>query len=292
MDDTAALAESVRRRMAEFSPAERRVARLFLTGPPTLGLETVAQLAARAGVSAPTVIRFATRLGYQSFVEFQHAVRFELEARMASPIRQYDQHPPVGAETGLIHHAEKVFGNALEQTLRALAPHELETAIRLLCDPARRVFALGGRFSHVLARYLIAHLQELRPGAQLLSEAPSRRVAAMLDVGRRDVVAVFDYRRYQRDVVESGRSMHQNGAKLVLFTDPWLSPLAGVADAVLPASVAAPSPFDSLVAPMALVETVVAGMVSAAGEPGRKRVARYGALADTVVMNWDGDQAL
>ena len=292
MDDTAPLADTVRRRMGEFSPAERKVARMFVTGPPTLGLETVAQLAARAGVSAPTVIRFATRLGYGSFVDLQRAVRAELEARMASPIRQYDQHPAVGAESGLLRHAEEVFGTGLRQTLRSLAPHELEAAIQLLCDPARRVLALGGRFSHVLARYLIAHLQELRPGAQLIPEAPSQRVAAMLDIGRKDVVAVFDYRRYQRDVVECGRSMHESGARLVLFTDPWLSPLAGVADAVLPAAVEAPSPFDSLVAAMALVETVVAGMVNAAGERGRKRVARYGALADVVVMNWDGDPTL
>src|SRR5262249_56354311 len=103
---------------------------------------------------------------------------------------------------------------------------------------------------------------------------------------------VCAYRRYQRDVVESGRSLHQQGARLVLFTDPWLSPLAGVAEVVLPATVDTPSPFDSLVAAMALVETVVAGMVGAADERGRQRVEQYGALADVMVMNRDGEPTL
>ena len=60
---SASVAEAIRRGMADCSPAERKVARVLLSSYPSAGFETVAKLAARAGVSGPTVLRFANRLG-------------------------------------------------------------------------------------------------------------------------------------------------------------------------------------------------------------------------------------
>ncbi|WP_234326524.1 MurR/RpiR family transcriptional regulator [Streptomyces sp. NRRL S-337] len=65
---------------------------------------------------------------------------------------------------------------------------------------------------------------------------------------------------------------HERGAKVVLFTDAWLSPVAEFADVVLPARVEAPSPFDSLVAPMALVETLVAAVHARSGPAAEARM--------------------
>ncbi len=55
--------ERVRRSLGDLSRAERKVARALLSGPPTIGLESVSQLAVRAEVSGPTVSRFVARLG-------------------------------------------------------------------------------------------------------------------------------------------------------------------------------------------------------------------------------------
>ncbi|MEH1124943.1 MurR/RpiR family transcriptional regulator [Micromonospora sp. CPCC 206061] len=61
------------------------------------------------------------------------------------------------------------------------------------------------------------------------------------------------------------------GASVVLLTDQYLSPIADIAEAVLPARVDAPSPFDSLVPAMALVESLVAGVSDKLGDAARKR---------------------
>ncbi|MGK5447072.1 MurR/RpiR family transcriptional regulator [Streptomyces radiopugnans] len=61
----------------------------LLAAYPSAGFETVARIAERAGVSAPTVIRFAHRLGYRGFPDFQRALRDELEQREASPVALY-----------------------------------------------------------------------------------------------------------------------------------------------------------------------------------------------------------
>ena len=86
------VAERIRRSLGELSKSERKVARALLSGPPTIGLESVVQLAQRAEVSAPTVSRFVARLGFDNYAAFQHTLREDLSARVLSPVEVYRSH--------------------------------------------------------------------------------------------------------------------------------------------------------------------------------------------------------
>jgi DNA-binding MurR/RpiR family transcriptional regulator len=104
------------------------------------------------------------------------------------------------------------------------------------------------------------------------------RAGALLDASRRDVFVIFDVRRYQPATIELARTAANAGATIVLLTDQYLSPISDIAEAVLPARVDAPSPFDSLVPAMALVESLVAGVSDKLGPAARKRIRRLEAL--------------
>src|SRR5690348_16396499 len=80
------LADRIRHEMETFTTSEKRAAHVLLSHYPFAGLETVAEFAARAGISAPSVLRFVTRLGFSGFPEFQKHLREELEARLLSPL--------------------------------------------------------------------------------------------------------------------------------------------------------------------------------------------------------------
>ncbi|MGY0019926.1 MurR/RpiR family transcriptional regulator [Streptomyces sp. cg35] len=270
------LADLIRHQLGELSPAERRVGRVLLADYPAAGFETVATVAERAGVSAPTVLRFVGRFGYRGFPDFQAGLRAELEARSASPLSLYEAADrSLGeqeAEEGLLGQGRRVFTAALAQTYDELPPHDLERAIELLGDPKRRITVTGGRFTHHLAQYLALHLMQLRDGISVLSERTVERTAAVTGWGRRDVLVVFDYRRYEPDKVALAQLLSERGGRVVLFTDTWLSPAAAHSEVVLAAQVTAPSPYDSLVPTMAVIETVVAGLVRALGEEAHLRL--------------------
>ena len=87
------MAELVRQRGAELSPAERKLARVLLASYPIAGLESVARLAERAGVSPPTVTRFIAKLGFGGYPDFQAALRREIQERLSSPMARYDAAP-------------------------------------------------------------------------------------------------------------------------------------------------------------------------------------------------------
>ncbi|GAA2936847.1 MurR/RpiR family transcriptional regulator [Streptomyces enissocaesilis] len=273
-----ALADEIRRKLGELSPAERKVGRVLLAGYPAAGFETIAVLAERAGVSAPTVIRFVNRLGYRGFPGLQAALREELDERNASPLSLYEStgysHVQEGdcTDSALLRRGSEVFTTAVARTLAELPPHDLEHAVRLLSDGKRRITLAGGRFTHLLARYLGLHLMQLRDDVRFLPDRDVERTAVLAALTRRDVLVVFDYRRYEQDKAVMAGLVQEHGGKVILFTDTWLSPAATHAEVVLPSQVAAPSPYDSLVPTLAVLETVVAGVMTALGEDAHRRM--------------------
>lgn len=264
--------------MEEFSDGERKVARTLLAAYPSAGLESAAELAKRARVSTPTVLRFVTRLGYDGYPEFQRVLIHEVHERMGSPLAQFDDHGEHRAEQEFLPYVSSTFVTTVAKTFDRLPQHDFVSAVRLLADPRRQIRLLGGRFSHTLAGYLAAHLHMMRSDVVCLPGGDNSRAGAVLDASKRDVFVVFDYRRYQASTISLASAAAEAGASVVLMTDQYLSPIADVAEAVLPAIVDAPSPFDSLVPAMALVESLVAGVSDEIGEEGRRRLERLEGL--------------
>ncbi|WP_017242334.1 MurR/RpiR family transcriptional regulator [Streptomyces sp. SS] len=274
------LADEIRSRLGELSPAERKVARVLLAGYPAAVFETVATIAERAGVSAPTVLRCASRLGYKGFPDLQAALRSELDARNASPITLYtaaetserettDQ--PISVATHLGERSALV-QQAVSQTFGEVAQHEFEEAVNLLSDPRRRVHLAGGRFTHLLAEYLGLHLMQFRDQVSLLPHKDVERTSFLTQLARRDVTVLFDYRRYEADKTLIAELARERGGKVIVFTDPWLSPAAAHADVVLITQVSSDSPYDSLTPALAVVESLVADVLDRIGGDGHERM--------------------
>lgn len=261
----------VREALDRLSSSERKVGRAILANYPIAGLGTVAELAERAGVSPPTVVRFVSRLGFSGYPAFQKQLVREVHERLGSPLEQYGRDDLLPAD-GDLARAGRVFASSIAATIGELPPSEFERTVGLLSD-ARRVRLVGGRFSRLLAEYLGAHLMLLRGDVQVIGGDEFSRLSVVADARRGDVIVVFDYRRYDPRIVRLAQRSAERGADLILFTDQWLSPVAEHAATVLPARVEAPSPFDSLVGALAVVETVVAAVTDRLGEAGRERLA-------------------
>jgi DNA-binding MurR/RpiR family transcriptional regulator len=251
------LATEIRSRLGELTPTERRAAHVLLSNYPFAGLETVAQFASRAGVSAPSVLRFIARLGFSAYADFQRRLKEELEAQLQSPLMK--RSPSSGAGAPFSDFVQAVTTN-LAQTFDALPPAEFEAIVALLSDTKRRLHGLGGRFTEPLALYAVRHLRVVRPDVSLLDGQAATWRDRVIDFGRRDILLVFDIRRYQEDVIELTEAASLRGATIVLFTDQWLSPTARFAKHVISARIAAPSSWDSTAALFAVVEALIASV--------------------------------
>jgi len=249
-----AVAERISEHMDSLPTGERRAAQALIASYPVIGLKTVAEFAQAAGVSSPTILRFVARLGFQNYADFQAALQDELAAQLQSPASR------TGATSAHRGQAPETVEATLEnirETFGHLSPRQLADIAGLLAQPKAGVFLVGGRFTDPIARYMAAHLGLIRPGVLHLDGQESNWRDRLIDMGKRDVLLIFDIRRYQESLLRFAEKAHQRGVQIVLFTDQWLSPIARFARHVVAGRTAVPSAWDSSASLFVVAETLI-----------------------------------
>ncbi|PWE33796.1 RpiR family transcriptional regulator [Maritimibacter sp. 55A14] len=252
------IADRLQARFDTLTRAERQLADAILENYPVSALGTITTVAQTADVSTPTVARLVQKLGFKGFPEFQAEIRQELEARISSPIAKHDtwaEHAPEGHI--LNRFTEAVIGN-ISQTLAQIDVETFERGCAALADPDRAVFVVGGRITRALADYFFLHMQVIRPRVTHIQSISNAWPHYLLEVAEGDVVVIFDIRRYENSTLKLAEMAAEKGAKIILFTDQWRSPVHKYADVCFCCRIGVPSAWDSSVVSLLLLESVIA----------------------------------
>ncbi|WP_377844545.1 MurR/RpiR family transcriptional regulator [Bosea sp. UC22_33] len=256
------------------STAERKVASTLLEGYPTRALATVEALAKQASVSAPTVLRFLAKIGFSRFADFQAAAIADVERQLGSPLNNIRAEASAEPPEHVYQRTLLMQAEALQLAAAQAMPAEFDAIIDLLVSPRAAIKLLGGRYSQNLAQRLATQLGQLRPGVAFTPLMLGFAYDTLVDAGPQDVFVIFDYRRYQSELLTFARGARQSGARICLFTDIWRSPIAEYADAVLTSPDASTSPFGSRVVATAQIEAIVAAVSLRCRDWSRDRLAR------------------
>ena len=252
-----AVRELIERGLPGLTAGQGKIAHAVLADYPFAGLHTIQDLAERTGVSAPTVSRFVTRLGFAGYQEFQRALIDELREGSRSPVAiRATADVELGSDF-LAQYANRYA--ALARLMAGSVPNDQLVAVaELLGDRSRRIFVRGGRVSDCIARHLSLHLQRIRSGVHHLAEDLEQWPQALLRLRRRDVVVLFDFRRYQPSLERLARAIHrERRANIVLITDKWQSPISCHSSRVVALPIEVGTAWDSSAAPLAFVEALV-----------------------------------
>lgn len=257
---------------AALTPAERQLTSVLMRDYPVGGLQSITKIAEAAGVSTPTVIRLARKLGFDGFPELQSAMREEASAQFQTPIRKRDGWGDTrpGSEAFKAF-AEAVFDN-LSRTIDRLEPGTLDAIAGVLANRQRPVFLSGGRITRSNADYFYNHLQIIRPSVTLMAASPNVWPQYLLDMDRSAVLILFDIRRYEQDLEKLAELAKERDAEIILFTDQWGSPISRIADHVVNAMIEVPSSWDSTLAINLVIEALIAEVQSRVSDSASGRI--------------------
>jgi DNA-binding MurR/RpiR family transcriptional regulator len=270
----------LRRRYDELTNSQKRIAETIVEDPQFVAFATVDKFAARLGVSPSTIVRFSYRLGLSGYPDLQEQVR-ELVLRK---LRTDDgaAHNGVTSQLGDTVYAESLRNDAslLARTAERLELEDLDRAVDLLVG-ARRVRIAGGVTTFSVAYYTAVSLDRVRGVVALLPGNPPP-TGAVLDMGEGDVLLAFTFAPYARSTRGVLAAAKRRGASVIAVTDSPISPLRSQVDVLLPAAVSGIGTQNSLVAAMAVANTIVNGVSGRSPEA----LERY---SDTVRLlnEWD-----
>ncbi len=278
------LAERLREGFETLTRAEKQLANALLENYPVVGLGSITTLAEASGVSTPTVVRMARKLGFKGFPELQAHLRAELEATISNPIAKHERWSGNAPDTHILNRfADQVMDN-MRQTLKQIDAEAFNAVTELLADPARTINMVGGRITRPLAEYFFTHMQVIRSGVTLVAPYANGWPHYVLNMESDAVLVVFDIRRYEREIARLAEMASAKGVKIVLFTDQWGSPVAKFASHTFRARIEAPSAWDSSVVLLFIIEALIAAVESANWPQTRDRMKTLEGLFDRTRM--------
>lgn len=271
------------------TPSEEKIVQILLADYPASGLGTASNLAKKASVSDATVVRLAVKLGFDGFPDLQKRLLSEVESRLHSPLLMMETKRPRDSSQGIAEAYLHAVSETIDRTIGSTPANTYDKVSKIIMEAKGRVGLVGGRFSRHIAGMLAGYLSQFRPNVQDIGIVSAQSFDILVDYGKRDVLIVFDYRRYQNDVVAFASQAAEAGTTVVLFTDQWLSPIAEHAEVTIICPLDVPSPYDTLAPAVAQIEALVAQILASLDDTTRRRVENLEAVRARNGVTVDGD---
>ena len=229
-----------------------------------IAFEKVTSIAQKANVGKASVVRFISRLGFESFRDFQKCVQEEIQERLEKPIERFlSRERSIKIKNGeadsLGQGIAQIMKN-LREAHERIKPEQFNEAIRLLSLSKGAIYVAGNLTSFGLAYYFWIYARYLRDRVHLINNLGSALPYQLLDVKSRDILFVITHHLYSKQTQLIVEYFAQQGSNIIMLSDTEINPFSHLAKILLVAPCDSISLFDSSTALLAVMESLVAGM--------------------------------
>lgn len=229
MHASTSLIDHMRQVLPELNKAERRVAEAILADIDAAIGMTTRDLSEKAGVSEPTIVRFARRMGDAGFKDFK--LRLSRDFATGRMFVMSEPSPVAADPASIANQVYEATAQALAYSFAQRNPEALERAAEAV-HRAQRVFCMGvGGSSANVAAEAENRLYRFDIHAATIIDPYRQPVAASL-CGAQDVLLIFSVTGRPASLLETARLAHANGATVIAVTRPS-SPLAEVCSVLI-----------------------------------------------------------
>lgn len=213
-------------RLDSLRSSEAEVIRLVIDDPRFVAESTTAEVAARAGVSAPTVVRAARAVGFSGFADLKLGLAYARgSARFFTPSPQLDTESQPGDVLKTTLNASR---RALTAVEGAVDSASLEQAAQKI-GKARRILVIGAGTSAAVAVDIAFRLNTIGISANNVADQMSALIASRL-LEKGDVVLAFSATGRTQQTLAICDAARSSGATLIALTNQAASPLGQLAD--------------------------------------------------------------
>lgn len=238
---------------------------------------TSTDIALAAGVSEATVIRFARKLGFTGFTEFQKYLRDNLQKEYS----QISTNITVPYER-LLKSLEKEDADYVEEfaissqnnilnTISNNKQSKYDKAISIILG-SKTKYILGSRANAGMASYTYFLLNCMLPDVQFAGTPAASQIDNVLHISEQDVLLAFSFPRYSQLDEITVKMARDAGAKIIVISDRPSAPVAAWASVVFTVDVSSPIFFNSFVGAQLVLETLCAGLSRKIGKANTERL--------------------
>ena len=259
MEKHSDLLKRIKKLYSGFSKGQRKIADYVSKNYDKAAFMTATQLSKVSQVSCSTVVRFAVALGYNGYPMLQRAMQELVRTNLTAFERIEATSTRVG-EQNLLSTILNFDIMKIKQTLDEIDHNAFNLSIEAILK-AENVYIVGVRSSSALATFLGFYLNLIFDNIKLIhTTSASEMFEQIIRVNSKDTVIAITFPRYSARTIKATRYAKDQGATIIALTDTETSPIAPLASHALFASTDIASFADSLVAPLSVVNALIAAL--------------------------------
>lgn len=222
----------IRSRASSMSLRQRRIADYILGNPEAFYFQSAQELAANAGVSHATVVRFSQVLGYKGFSEFIHdaqkVMRTELTIASKFSPNLIDEENG-GKTTSMLKRLLRIEFESLDALAKNISDEDIRACVDMM-EVAESIYILARMSSYPIAMLFYDTLMKACTKCYLVPEHTLQSAAILKQLDQRSLLFSIAYTRYSVETVTFTEMAAQTGCKIVSITNSLVSPLVPLSD--------------------------------------------------------------
>ena len=251
------LLKMIGEKLPGFSKSQKLIANYILQHYEKAAYMTALKLGNAVGVSESTVVRFAIELGYEGYPQLQRSLQSHIKNKLTSLQRMDVTRSRIGVEDPIAGVLNQDI-DKIRRTLEAVNREDFENAVSTIVA-AKRIYIQGAMSSGLLASFMHYYLRLIFDKVTLVGAVGTAELyQQMIHIGEGDLLIAMSFPRYASSTIKACRFAHESGAHIIAITDSESSPLTEYAHTSLFAASDMVSFVDSLVAPMSLINALIA----------------------------------
>lgn len=255
------LLKAIEEKMPQFSKSQKLIAGFILEHYEKAAYMTALRLGNAVNVSESTVVRFAIEMGYEGYPQLQRSLQSHIKNRLTSLQRMDVTRSRIGDENPVAVVLNQDI-DKIRRTLDSVDRASFDKAVDAIIN-AKQIYIQGAMSSGILANFMHYYLRLILNKVTLVGAVGKTELyQQMIHIEKGDLLIAMSFPRYASGTIEACRFARESGADIIAITDSESSPLVQYANIALYAYSDMVSFVDSLVAPMSVINALIA-MVSA-----------------------------
>lgn len=250
---------------SSLSKGHKKIADFILANYDKAAFMTASKLGKKVGVSESTVVRFASELGYDGYPELQKNLQEVVKSRLTSVQRMEVTNTDVSGGD-ILEHALSCDIDTIKATRDLISREAFNASVEAI-NNARHIYILGVRSSASLASFAAFYLNFVYDHVTLIEPTGTgESFEQAFRINADDVCIAISFPRYSKQTINMLQFISDRGATIISITDSENSPIARFATHILLARSNMVSFVDSLVAPLSLINALIAAAAKGKSE--------------------------
>ena len=249
----------IEQQMTKMSKGHKLIANYILSHYDKAAFMTAQKLGKSVGVSESTVVRFASELGFDGYPSLQRALQ-DLMRNKLTAVQRIEVTSDHMTRDNVLDRVLSLDIERIRKTLDTTSKEDFNKAVEKIIN-CNAIYIIGARSEAPLASFLNYYFTMIFPNVRLIRNTTTSEIfEQVMHIGKGDVIIGISFPRYSKHTAKILEYANNNGANVIAITDSVDSPLAQYADNLLLAKSDMASFVDSLVAPLSLINALIAAV--------------------------------